>query len=137
MKTKITLENFGHKVRVNLVKNQGIEATNMFTNLAWLCGSEPHEDNFESFITLSDKLVKAIQAYRAVNTWQPRRGKGQWKCSPFEFSVIMQTSNKGSSYEVYSQGTYQDTPEEQETRLLVKVGLDKAHNELAQAVSQL
>lgn len=133
-KTLVTIENFGNMVRVTLVNGQTTLDNVRFVNLAWTSECHFREgEAIESFLTTSEKLAKAIQAFRVLNT-DARRGKRLWKASPFEFTYINQMRNKGNGYEIYNQGTYQDCFEESETKRLLAIGNSKQDKEIEQVL---
>lgn len=89
MKVKIMLESFGNRVRLSLSPGQP-GAMVSFSNLLWVLGGTGSE---ESLVIARETLAKGIQAFRAANPNQARRGKGLWKQSPFEFSLVAQRND--------------------------------------------
>lgn len=112
-KTVILLENMGANCRIKLKAGQDEVANNMFRNLLWASTEYPKSDDDQTFVVPANNLAKAVQAYRAANWKQPRRGKGQWKASPFLFMFINQYHmNKADGLEDYSTGRHHDNEDD-------------------------
>lgn len=109
-KTKILLESIGENVRLTLASTEDETSNIMFQNLKWLCTKQVDvlENDSKVFIAPKNKLMLAIQAYRASNISQPRRGKQLWKESPFLFQVVSQKTFDTKGFEDYRQGEHQD-----------------------------
>lgn len=68
---KILLETFGDIYRLTLPANADEQTINRFANLAWVCnlqGTETDGQEITSFCVSSEKLNRAVRAFRLANT---------------------------------------------------------------------
>lgn len=108
MKTKIEIESFGEHVKLVFAGGNLIA----FQNLLWVCGGNPDNEATSGSVT-RENLAGAVKAFRAINPFQARRGRGLWRNSPFEFKIVSQLeSNSHRGMPEYAMGCHKDDPEE-------------------------